>query len=1259
MPEFRRTLISTMPAELNGTKRQELFDWLAKKWAIQGPPVCFIHSFPGTGKTSLADLLAERTKLKYVRHDTIAESTSLDDLLLELQERASEAGINDLEDALFKEGLTAPMALMRLLEKPVLVLIHEGQRFFDKNTGHPLPEILPLLDRVAKRSGYPGRLLFLTNRLVPKGEKWSEPFEIRKLEGLTLDEATRVLDDLLKEHGRGADILPAKRREIVTCLGCNPRALRTLVGCLENSSWEELIMPNPDAWIPKDTEVAPDFVTRLEEGLIQQRFGRLDPATMRFVQRLSVHRQAVKIEALNDLAETNENKDSASLRKELSSLLWLEQSAGWYSLQAVVKEVTFSKLKKLPTEELLNAHSRAADYYLRPFKAKQMVGGGGLAGSFAEVRYHLQEAKRGDELGEIAQRYTEYLRRIYPSVSPVPKDPAVLKDRIGVLSVLLKEPGAKSLEYYLARLFQARNAPGDLEQAMVHAARSTGAHVEAGNWYLRIKLENRVLGFDVAEKTLRKALKKVSSDLNLFSLYQFGAELFESNGKRDGAIDLLIKGIDRVLPEHHLQSLYQLCAKLLAENGEMGEAVKLLKDIGIPKFRRIAGLETACSELYTCCAELMAKDGRIGHAIDLLEEGIGWVPADQKVFLYQTEIELLGRTGDCQKTEQIVARGLAAIPPSSGRHRIAETGLRLVSSSGGTEAIKRLLSLGPPSQLDDPQRALADYMLARTSGDWQKTFDVVRKGHEAFPQYTALLFSEVDARVARGQATEAYALMMPYEEGLHQEHDNPVVWLKAFVSLIAGHPEEARNLAAMFAPRNYNSAVPLDEAELLHLWEAAHSGLTEPLVNNFPCVAEYVRKRGARAPIAAEQPSSPASKQPSVLAVATEWHSAHGGVSTFNRELCRAFVKEGYQVWCYVPDAKPEEITQAKDEDGVCLLSAPREAQANQDARLRNRPVLPAGAAPDLIISHDRITGPAATSLVENHFPKSKHVLFIHTAPKQIEWFKEQGDDTTATGTSELRRQLQISLARKAHLVEGVGPKLQQAIGNELHALTPPKTALEFLPGLETPFRDASPPPANECLVLGRAEDADLKGLDIAARAMAKLLAAPHQTITPTPVLVIRGAPIGTGDDLRNDLMQKTHLGANHLHIREYSSDVDVIRQDMLSSTLVLMPSRTEGFGLAALEAIALGIPVLVSDQSGLAETLHALVPEHAKNCVVHISADLETDATAWERKIDFVLSDKLAAFTRANELRNALVPHLSWEKAVRSLVEAISALSV
>ena len=1160
-----------MPLEYIGQKRKELFEWLKDTWLKSGPPVCFVHGFPGTGKTSLADTLADGSSLSYVRSDSTAPVSTVDDLLLELQESASEAGLPFLEQALFQDSLDASTALVRFLEAPVLLVVHEGQRFLDSKTGEPWPQLISMLQRMARHQGFPGRLLILANQLVNATGKSSEPFEIRRLEGLTLDEGVLVLDNLLKVFGREQAFPPAKRRDIVKCLGCNPRALRTLVGCLESSSLLELIQTNPDAWVPTDNEVSPDLVEKLEEGLVQNRFSRVGSDTLRFIGRLSVHRQSVPVAALDDLAE---GRDSTALRRELSNLLWLDHSdakhsVGKYKLHPVVKEVALHKLKP---SDLLNAHSRAADYFLRPFVAREMVGGSELAGSFAEVRYHLLQAHREVELGDIAKRYTEYLKRTYTPTNPVPTDPRVLDDRIGVLSVLLTEPGAKGLEYYLARLLQARGLAGDLEQAVIHAGRATGKGAPVASWVLRVRLEYKVRGFNVAEQTFQKALKKVPAEGDLSSLYQFGAEMFELNGKYKEALARLKEGMNAVKPEQNLSVLYRLA------------------------------------------------------------------------------IEIAAKQKDDREVESLAVQGLSALKGGTkGRHLIAEAAFRVFSAHGNAEAIERLIKLRGEKSLDPPESALARYLLVRLSGDWANAVEVARHASREFPQAAILRSHLIDALIANGNLSDAVKIVPEFAAD-PRFRDNPGPWQYAYVNLLAGKMADARRWAIQFSP---DVTSPLDENELLRLWTSARDGMNNPFEQTFPGLFEYRKGRSAQNEMGQDM-QEVLLRPKRVLAVATEWASGNGGLSTFNRELCRALAKRGLEVWCYLANTTSEEILQAKMDDSVHLLLAPKESHASVDARLRNSPPLPNGIVPDIVISHDRITGPAGASLVEHHFPESKHVLFIHTSPKQIEWFKEQEGEATATGTSELRRQLQITLAGKASLVACVGPKLYLSAVDDLRVLTPPQEPVEFLPGLEASLRPLAPPVGNNCLVLGRAEDEVLKGLDIAARATAKLLDRGSPGIMPKPVLVIRGAPVGTGDQLREELMALTKVPANHIQVREYDSGSDVVRRDMLSSAVVLLPSRTEGFGLAAFEAIALGIPVLISGESGLADTIQRLAPEMASHCIVPVTADMETDAAAWERQMEYVLRDKPASFARADQLRKKLSAEMSWGKSVCALLAAL-----
>jgi glycosyltransferase involved in cell wall biosynthesis len=180
-------------------------------------------------------------------------------------------------------------------------------------------------------------------------------------------------------------------------------------------------------------------------------------------------------------------------------------------------------------------------------------------------------------------------------------------------------------------------------------------------------------------------------------------------------------------------------------------------------------------------------------------------------------------------------------------------------------------------------------------------------------------------------------------------------------------------------------------------------------------------------------------------------------------------------------------------------------------------------------------------------------------------------------------------------------------------------------------------------------EDVALKGLDIAAKAMG--IMCETWRFDPKPVLVVRGAAAGTGDEVRERLRITAACPSLQIRVKEYSADADRILSDITRSSLVLMPSRAEGFGLVALEALEAGTPVLMSDQSGAAELLREVLPEAYSRIVVPVTSALERDAQAWAKEIEFVLRDRQSAFAYAQSVRDKLKPRLSWDRTVSTLV--------
>lgn len=381
-----------------------------------------------------------------------------------------------------------------------------------------------------------------------------------------------------------------------------------------------------------------------------------------------------------------------------------------------------------------------------------------------------------------------------------------------------------------------------------------------------------------------------------------------------------------------------------------------------------------------------------------------------------------------------------------------------------------------------------------------------------------------------------------------------------------------------------------------------------------------------------------------VLAVATEWASRKGGLSTLNRNLCIALARAGHDVACLVPTATNDEQQQAEKSNVRLVVS---KATAPEAARLFLKPIHDAVPAPHVVIGHGRVTGDAAQVQARDHFRESILVHFVHTMPNHIEWFKGDGISDDTSRKADERTKFERNLAAQADLVVGVGPRLTTWITDELvTGLGHETTIFRLDPGLNDISPVTRKPTGIHCLLLGRAEDWKLKGFDLALRALQTW---PEQP----PELVIRGVPRGSAAEFA----EWVRSVAPRVNVRpfDYAEDEETIEIDIRKASIVLMPSREEGFGLVGLEAISAAVPVLVSGRSGLGEVLLERGTESAKRAVVQtFSADDDADIAAWQRAIGGVLRNRDAAYADAKCLREELTSVFDWNSAAEKLISEV-----
>ena len=284
--------------------------------------------------------------------------------------------------------------------------------------------------------------------------------------------------------------------------------------------------------------------------------------------------------------------------------------------------------------------------------------------------------------------------------------------------------------------------------------------------------------------------------------------------------------------------------------------------------------------------------------------------------------------------------------------------------------------------------------------------------------------------------------------------------------------------------------------------------------------------------------------------------------------------------------------------------------------------------------------GQQAQIIRESH--DCKWVQVVHTAPDELGMYK---DYPKAIAQSEEKNQREVSLCEIADLVMAVGPKLKGFYSNHLRSFNKDQNVVEFTPGIMRDLIDMKLSPNEndefQVLMFGRGDDEDfkLKGYDIAVRAFAS-----HELKNDSYHLTFVGAAPGKQDEFAAKVLQHG-ISENQLSVKEYIKDRNWLKELLLRMDLVIVPSRTEGFGLTALEALSAGLPVLAGHKSGFSKAL--LKVEFGGLCVVN--SDKPED---WSKAIKNVRQKgRKQRLKEMQRVRESYGQKYNWEEQCEFLI--------
>ncbi|XP_019640558.1 PREDICTED: LOW QUALITY PROTEIN: uncharacterized protein LOC109482316 [Branchiostoma belcheri] len=400
-------------------------------------------------------------------------------------------------------------------------------------------------------------------------------------------------------------------------------------------------------------------------------------------------------------------------------------------------------------------------------------------------------------------------------------------------------------------------------------------------------------------------------------------------------------------------------------------------------------------------------------------------------------------------------------------------------------------------------------------------------------------------------------------------------------------------------------------------------------------------------------------ENPAVLLVHTEYGSSQDETSPLNQQVVDILRERESEipVLMTVLKANEEDIQNAK-RDGIELLlptldpddpsrtdPSPNWLTFDHLSKYQNLPQKVRS-----IVGHSDVTSRAAVRIKQERYSASdaRVVLFTTDIPEDTEYYK---GDEKAMGIGKKEDSI-LEDAQEADVVFSLGNKIFDHFENQFRAIPASKRPqhVKFVPRPPKIFEDAEAEYKDTetmvVLSIGRVKGVEkLKGYDLAVESLS--LVAEKMKVK----LRVMGVD---KDDIETRMAILKHRKSANLQITllPYGSQKDIYKE-MMQAHLVLMPSRAEPFGLVGLEAIAAGVPVLVSSKSGLADFIHEHVDELHHSIVDMDEHEEGVTVKYLARSIERMLKHNRTEFETAARCKKKLLSSKYWEESHQQCIKA------